>query len=219
VPVKIELSSELMKLDPFEIRLSPDTIPLKIEPRIFAEIPLQSMPQGEAADGYEVASVKLIPSTVRVSGPKSLVENLQSLPVEEIALDGTARSFLTQVKITNVSSFIVIDRSEPVDVEVTIAEKISSLRFSVPVVIPPGMPDTFSFTETLPDVVEIAVSAPERILEGLQASALIATPDFSIINETGTYELPINVALPPGFTLVSQNPVSVTITATASDAD
>jgi YbbR domain-containing protein len=218
VPVKVELSSELMKLDPLEIRLSPETIPLKIERRIFAEIPLAPMLQGEAAEGFEIASVKPTPSTVRVSGPRSLVENLQSLPLEEIAINGSSRSFITNAKITRVSSFIRVERDEPVDVEVTITEKTGSRLFSIPI-IALNMPAEFSITAMSIETVEIEVSASELAFERLQPSSLSALIDFSTADSEGTYELPVNVALPAGFTLISQTPATLTVRVTEADVD
>jgi YbbR domain-containing protein len=218
VPVKIQLKPDLMKLDPLEIRLSPDTITLKIEPREYAEIPLKPMLQGDIVDGYETTSVRLMPSTVLVSGPKSMVANLKSLPVEDIVLSERSRSFTTQVNIINSSNFIRVERDEPVDVEVTITEKISSQRFTVPIIVL-NMPTEFNISEALSATVEIEVSASQIRLERLQTSILRATLDCSAIDADGSYELPVNVTLPFGFTLISQTPEILTITATALDVN
>jgi YbbR domain-containing protein len=218
VPVKIQLNSELMKLDPLEIHLSPDIISLKIEPREYAEIPLKPMLRGDTADGYEAGAVRLMPSSVRVSGPKSMVKNLQSLPVEEIALDERSASFTAQVKIINASSFIRVERDEPVNAEVAITEKINTQSFPLPITAI-NMPTAFTILETSPTVVEANVSAPQFTLDRFQISDASATIDYSALDGDGISELPITITLPAGFTLVSQTPETVTVTAMALDTD
>ncbi|MDR3283749.1 MAG: hypothetical protein LBS97_01045 [Treponema sp.] len=215
VPVKIRLSPALMKLDPLEIHLVPDTIPLKIENREYAEIPLKAMLQGEAAHGYQTAGVTCTPSTVRVSGPRSLVRGLQSLPTGDIPLDGRRVSFSMPVKVLNESEFIRLEWEEPVTATVTIAEKQETRRVSLALELRDLLPD-FAVPEELPPV-ELEISAPQLIMDRLDLSLCGAAVDCSGITAEGSYELPVFVTLPYGFTLKSQTPESLAFTAVSRE--
>jgi YbbR domain-containing protein len=86
--VKMELP-EGVRMDDIE----PDTIPLRIEPRVEREIPVEARLEGSLPDGYELRGVTINPSKVMVRGPASHVNDLQKALTETIPLEGHKESF------------------------------------------------------------------------------------------------------------------------------
>lgn len=86
--VKIELP-EGIRIDSIE----PNTIPLRLEPRVEREVEVEARLEGSLAEGYELRGINLTPSRVRVRGPASHVNELQKALTETIPLEGRKESF------------------------------------------------------------------------------------------------------------------------------
>jgi YbbR domain-containing protein len=86
--VKIELP-EGIRIDSIE----PNTIPLRLEPRVEREVEVEARLEGSLAEGYELRGINLTPSKVRVRGPASHINELQKALTETIPLEGRKESF------------------------------------------------------------------------------------------------------------------------------
>jgi YbbR domain-containing protein len=86
--LKIELPEDL-RIDGIE----PNTIALRIEPRIEREVEVEARLEGSLPDGYELRGVNITPNKVRVRGPASHVNELQKALTETIPLEGRQESF------------------------------------------------------------------------------------------------------------------------------
>lgn len=64
-----------------EILLQNNTVKISIEDKIDKEIPVDLQVIGNAGEGYTVGSVSVSPDKVTVSGPRSLVEKVESMQV------------------------------------------------------------------------------------------------------------------------------------------
>src|SRR5919199_997842 len=76
------------------VRLSPETVPLRLERRVEREVEVEPRLEGKPADGYELLGVEARPPRVRVRGPESRVNALQEAPTESILLDGRRDNFV-----------------------------------------------------------------------------------------------------------------------------
>ena len=86
--VQMELPAGV-KVDSFR----PTTIPVRLEPNVERQLPVEIKLDGQPADGYEVVRASAQPDTVTVRGPASLVENLKQAPTETISIEGRNESF------------------------------------------------------------------------------------------------------------------------------
>src|SRR6185437_1706368 len=78
-----------VKVDGFQ----PGAIPVRLEPIIQRQVPIEPKLEGKPADGYEVYSVQPSKGSVTVKGPESHVASLQKVQTESVLLNGHNESF------------------------------------------------------------------------------------------------------------------------------
>jgi YbbR domain-containing protein len=186
---------------------------LNIERRLSAQLPLTARYQGQTAPGFDISRVTLMPSTVQVSGPRSIVEALSAIDTEPIPLDGRAASFTAQVGLVSPAKTVTLDEgaeSSQVTAAVILAERLGTGRFTVPITAV-GLASSLSFAEEPPALV-LELSGAQNALGRIRASDLRATVNLASIVTPGTYTLPVVFAAPQGLTVASRSASSVTVT-------
>ena len=63
----------------------PTTIPIRLEPNLERQLPVDIKVEGRPAPGFELISSTAQPNVINVSGPASLIEKLQQAPTELIS--------------------------------------------------------------------------------------------------------------------------------------
>jgi YbbR domain-containing protein len=104
--------------------IQPNRIVVSIEPLVKSELPIEPVITGEPAAGYEVYSVTVVPPRAHITGPKSFMESLGSVPTSAVDISGAKNSVVAHqvtVKVNNPRVTIVPDSI--VDVTVSIGEK------------------------------------------------------------------------------------------------
>lgn len=108
-----------VKIDGFQ----PSAVPVRLEPIVERQVPIEPKLEGKAADGYEVYAVRPNKGSVTLRGPESRVVALPKVVTESIWLGGHKENFLA----TNVALDVTdpkVDLIDPVvNVEVDIGEK------------------------------------------------------------------------------------------------
>ncbi|HXQ74231.1 MAG TPA: CdaR family protein [Pyrinomonadaceae bacterium] len=108
-----------VKVDGFQ----PSAIPVRLEPIVERQVPVEPKLEGQAANGYEVYGARPNKGSVTLRGPESRVAALQKVRTETISLGGHKDSFLA----TNVAIDVPdpkVDLIDPVvNVEVDIGER------------------------------------------------------------------------------------------------
>jgi YbbR domain-containing protein len=96
----VNLTSDTVKMNLPEgvhiDEIDPNTVPLRLEPRIERELEVEVKLEGKLPDGYELRRVSVTPSKIRVRGPASHINALQKALTEPIKLDGHRESFIEQ---------------------------------------------------------------------------------------------------------------------------
>lgn len=93
--VVLSISEDLIGELPVGVRVTsfyPPTVLVRLEEVVESYIPVKPTLKGQVADGQELKEVKAQPSKVAVSGPKSLLQMLESVgtePVDVQGLEGT----------------------------------------------------------------------------------------------------------------------------------
>lgn len=73
--------------------IEPNSMVLKLEPRIERELIVEPRIEGRPADGFALKQVVVNPQRVRVQGPASHVNALQKAATETISIEGRRESF------------------------------------------------------------------------------------------------------------------------------
>ncbi|HET6668648.1 MAG TPA: CdaR family protein, partial [Pyrinomonadaceae bacterium] len=103
----------------------PTTIPIRLEPNLERQLPVDIKLEGQPAAGFELISSTAQPNVISVSGPASLIEKLQQAPTELISIEGKKGNF-TALGVTIAIPDPRIEVENPVvDVAIEIGEKKS----------------------------------------------------------------------------------------------
>ncbi len=110
--------------------VSPRNIILRIDELINKKIPVIIKTNDYPEPGYKVISINVTPNSIQVTGPQSLLENLNSFATETVELEGRTESF-TVSKLLDTPEQITELIGEPVvDVHVDIKKKEEKIEDS-----------------------------------------------------------------------------------------
>lgn len=178
-----EIPQEMLERSSSSISVSVDVYPTR-------EIPiddaLDSVITGQPADGYEVQSVTIQPSTLTVAAEQELLDSIDTLLIEPVSVEGASQSFSVRADVSTLSSFKSIS-AEEVYVNVTIAEEtvgawIEDVRISYT-----GKGDGLNLTASESSV-RVYVTGPRSAIAELQETGFVATVDLSGL-DAGSYSL------------------------------
>ncbi|HYG11500.1 MAG TPA: CdaR family protein [Pyrinomonadaceae bacterium] len=111
-------------------RIEPGSIPLRLEQRIERELPVEPKIEGKLPEGYVLTGLESLPARVRVRGPESHVDALQSAPTETILLNDRMGSFTANQIAIDIQDRKIVTLDTVVDVHVKIAEVQLTKRLS-----------------------------------------------------------------------------------------
>jgi YbbR domain-containing protein len=125
----VRLNNERVHMDlPDGVKIEsfkPTTIPIRLEPNLERQLPVDIKVEGQPAAGFELLSSTAQPKVINVNGPASLIEKLQQAPTELISIEGKKGNF-TALGVTIAISDPRIEVENPVvDVVIEIGEKES----------------------------------------------------------------------------------------------
>ncbi|MGP1458966.1 MAG: CdaR family protein [Treponema sp.] len=197
VPVDIALSPDIMLVDPLEIIVKPESVPVRLDEKIVAYIPVEPALAGEPSHGYEIKNVFVSPSAVKVMGASSVVKGLKQVFTSKVNVKGASIDFSAAVKLDNIvpivqvfpeSDFAVTVDIEPIPMEKTFSNvKIDVLHLK----------DGLKIEKELPNV-SFTAAGVMPVLEKYELLPDAVAVDCAGIEEAGAYELPVIFFLPNG---------------------
>jgi YbbR domain-containing protein len=109
-----------VKVDGFQ----PSAIPVRLEPIVERQVPVEPKLEGKPADGFEVYSAHPNKGSVTLRGPESRVAALPKVPTESIWLAGHDENFVA----TNVAVDVADPKIDVIDPVVNVAIEIGEHR-------------------------------------------------------------------------------------------
>jgi YbbR domain-containing protein len=146
-------------------RLSPTTVTLQLEKIEQKKVNILPVLQGSPAPGYEVVSVRFIPDKVTVSGPTSVLASLDTLWTKPISVEKKSESFKQEVTLDMSLHQVTALNKEPIQVEVTIDQRIVSRSYDS---IPIKAINTPYVVELNPKQASVMVMGPVKLLSSLE---------------------------------------------------
>ena len=203
VPVEILLAPEIMGIEPLEVTVDKSFLEIAIAQKDRRQIPVEAEIQGTPASGYEITDISIVPSTIGVSGAKSILDAMVEVSTDAISVDEKRTSFSQKVPIYHESDLVSYN-DESVTVTVTIQPITATRRFVDQTVYLYGVnPLLEAYCE--PERITFTVTGNQNQLEAFVPELHTVRLDCSSLTEPGTYELPVEVVLPNGIRLVSQS--------------
>jgi YbbR domain-containing protein len=188
------------------VSLDPSYLEVTLERRVSRTVDIAAQTSGQLRQAYELGDLQVDPSTVEVSGPRSAVTPLQSVPTEPIDLDGRTETFQTQVRLRPIDPSVTYQNSGRITVRVPIRAETIRRQFDD---LPVEIVNTTRPTSLSQSTVDLTVEGPRELVNELEANTLHGSIDMSGVSDkpAGTYEKEIQVRnLPDGVSAIQVNP-------------
>lgn len=182
-------------------------------------IPIGIEVSGTPADGYRLTKVAAVPDSVKLAGTERAFESLgDTLTLKDIvSVEGVSESFTQSVDLTETIAELpelkLVEEADPV-VNVSVqVEKTGDHTLSIPLssleVL--NRPGSMVLTFSPADQIQVTLHSDDEDTE-VGLSDIRASIDLSACAEEGTYEIPVEIEVPKGYTLVSEVKLVVTST-------
>lgn len=189
---------------------------------VMNDIPVEVKTTGSPAEGYQVSGISTLPVTINLVGTNEALARLNGkVTVDDaVSIEGATENVTQEIDLTETLASLeglrlVKDADPTLSVTVQI-EKNGDQTLSVPLsnleVL--NRPDTakMSLTISPADEVQVVIHAEDGEPH-LRVSDIKASVDLNECAKEGVYEIPVQVELPEGYTLVSE--VKLVVTAIA----
>jgi len=196
-------------LSPVEVeitRIHPSQITVRIEELIEKSFSIKSRYQGTPKKGYLLGDIKIVPDTLTMRGPRSVLEKMDHISAHEIELEGLNESATMRVELDlpggNVQ--IIHQNVDFYTAEVTIISLPIKKRFDNVAVYLRNV-DYVSVIN--PKTFNVFVEGPEYLIQELDRNAIFGEIDLSTY-EPGNYpKVTPKVVTPKGITVLQQWPI------------
>jgi len=203
---RLKLRDEMIRL-PRGVRvldIEPSYAPVRLEPVRHAVVAVTLARGGEPAEGYHVGSVRIAPKKVSVSGPKSIVERLQSVETEPFDLTGLQAPSQRTMTLVRPDGLISLS-PERVTVEVAIVEEVVTRELRQ---LPVSVRNIDRPFQLRPAHVNLTVRGPSgrvRVVELEEGSVYVDAGSLG----PGDHVVEAEVTLPAGVEVVKWDPPSL----------
>lgn len=161
--------------------------------------------RGTVPAGYWVSGVAVEPAVVPVVGDPTTLQNVTAVDTEAVDLTGMTGPTNLSVNV-DVPPGLALARSEALQMTVQIGPVQLNQSLRVPVIVGGIGEDEFLASDV--PIVEVVANGPAT--QGLGATDVQARANASGL-PAGVHVLPVQVVLPPGYTLQVVQPTQVTV--------
>jgi len=146
------------------LEIHPDSLFVRIDNRIEKLVPVVPDLQNEPVPGYEISAVTASPSTIRLSGPASLLEEITAVRTTPVDLAGLTEKTQKRVALNlNHSPHVQPIGESLIEIAIDIKEKIIQVALTAHV---KGIGTSHSYM-IRPDHIELVLRGPENTLKNI----------------------------------------------------
>ena len=210
VPVSVHLSPKLLLMDPFEIKLNPESVSMRLEEKTLKYVSVAPSLSGEVPHGYAVTKMSVEPATVEIVGPRRAVDETKQVYTSAIDVTALTVPKTFEASLQNINSLLAINPAKSYTVHVDVAEEPLVKKFTdVPVRLL-FLPEALEAEGEAPKIsFDVAGTVPT--LEDYELSESAVYADCSVIDKAGTYDLPVHITLPSYFQIENQSAETVSV--------
>jgi YbbR domain-containing protein len=189
------------------VRISPAQINLDIAQITTRVVPVRLDTVGNLPQGYTLTTTEILPDKVEVRGPSPIVDKIQAVQTDSFDLTNLTQPVTQTVNLRGPEEETVSYNVEKVLVRVGVQEVITTREFRQ---LKIEVRDADARTTLRPEQVQVRIRGPQRLMEGINAKDIEVFVD-GVGQNPGLTTVPIAIVLPPGFELVSQEPVEAVL--------
>jgi YbbR domain-containing protein len=173
------------------VKITPSLLTLNLERTQRKTIPVRPRVIGRPASGYEVAEVTSDPAEVRVAGPRSRIQEIESAFTEPVSVEGATSAATELVNVGLEDPLLRLEGGSRVRVTAVVREAHESRALAGLRLVARGRAARLQ-----PSRVTVTVEGPASLVRALDpgdVQAYVAVPD-----DPGTSRLPVAVEIAPG---------------------
>ncbi|MBU4198591.1 MAG: hypothetical protein KKG09_05830 [Verrucomicrobia bacterium] len=181
------------------IQIHPERVRISLDHESEKMIPVKGRTTGKPFSG-EVEQIICTPAVVCLRGPAQQLQQMEWVYTEPVDVEGRIEGFTKRCRVLPPSD-TWSPRIDPPDVQVgvVITEKTGNLAWKDVPVTAIGNPGSPVKAEITPARVSVVITGTSEVLENLKSAAPRAFVDCVELDPSLTYDLPIQVYLPPGY--------------------
>ncbi len=187
------------------LRVSPSQVNLEIARMIKRTVPIRLDLIGKPPHGYALAEAEVVPDTVEVTGPAPQVEKLETVMTDPVDMGRLTQPTTQDLNLRGPEGDLVTYGRERVRARIDIQEVMVTREFHhLKIEV-----KNAAFRTVAPILqADVAVRGPQRLVEQLRLNDGAIFVDATG-QEPGRVTLPVNVLLPPGIEVMSQEPAEI----------
>jgi len=206
--VRFKIRDEMIRV-PRGVRIldvDPERIPIRLEQIQRVTLPVRVTHTGEPPAGYHMDGMKAVPASVVITGPSGTVGSLQAIETEPVDVSGLTGPTERTVALVRAEQILSLT-PERVIVHVAIEPVTATREFRR---VPVEVRNVDRAFQLRPPHVKLTVRGPERAVEGLEIGPGAVYVDGAALG-VGEHTVEPEVVLPPGITLVSREPATLSL--------
>jgi YbbR domain-containing protein len=174
------------------VKITPSVLTLQLEPTVYKTVPVQPRLVGEPAAAFELGPVKSEPTHIRLAGPRSRVEEVDSVFTEPVLIERAETAVSVDVNVGLPDPLVRLEGNPRVRVTAAVRERQETRAFAaLEIQVRGGADHTLQ-----PLRVTATLAGPAPALRAVRPEDVRAQVDLSAYN--GEADVPVTVALAPG---------------------
>jgi len=205
VPLRVRRKGSALGVEPLDVRVEPAELRLALEKEMVRTVRVEARLKGKPEHGYELAQYSVSPMSVEVTGPRGVVQALQSAGTEEVDITGVREDFSLSVPLLRENSLVRYPREASVLFRGVVRPAQILQTFQQVDLISVDLPAELRIADPLP-MGSISLQGEQLALEAIQPGQLRLIADCREVRRPGVYRLPLKPDVPEGFTVVRFEP-------------
>ena len=189
----ILFNAEGKEIDTTRLTFSDNTVNVSAEILSVKDVAISVQPSGAPASGYEITSVSINPTTIRLKGDKSVLNtiNVIEIPASVISVSGADKNVSATIDVTEYIPYgaTLVDAQDAViEIMITVGQKQEkSYNLETKNILVTGLPTGASFKFEL-ESIAVKISGLEADIAMLNGSMLTGSIDVTGLN-SGLHEV------------------------------
>ncbi len=217
VPIAVKPHRSAALVSDVQIEPTPKVMNLTLDWKMTRQADVVPNFVGFPVSGYEIAEVQVIPPSVEISGPESVVSLVESVSTVPIPLDGYDSSFSVLAEAASDDKSVTL-KSSLVRVNVTVSEVFSEKDFS-PLPIELVNPPEKGVLKITPQTGSVRLSGRQLLIDSLDASAVSMRVELPRLQKGKPVTVPVVPIVPDETVVAEWSPKEVTVTYGETDND
>lgn len=210
VPVEVRRTGSALEATTLEITVEPQSVELILEERLVKSVEVLPRTSGFVPTGYQLIRSVMTPSAVEIEGPRSVVEPITTVFSEDVDVSSRREDFTERIRLVSPSPLVRFRGGNVVEFRGVIDEAIVLQTYDSVDILMTGLEEELVLGQPLPQG-SIRVQARQLDVENLAPGDIQLSVEASTIVEEGTFRLPVQPVVPPGFIVLRYEPTSVQV--------